>query len=229
MQIPLELDLASFESIKQFAFKIRTKYSTFDCLINNAGLATRNYQMTKESYEMVFGTNHLGHFLLFQQLKDIIDQNQPRIVIVASKMHERGKIDFDTIGKITEATDSKTMRGLYANSKLANVYFARELYKRGYDAHVLCPGLCNTDFFRDYNPKWYHYVLFSPIVWLMLRSSKQGAQNIIYCATDNINTEDENPAKGYFITSLKQIKSKINFVDTISEKLWNESLKMCEV
>lgn len=184
--------------------------------------------MTKESFEIAFGTNHLGHFLLFHQLKDIIDQNQPRIVIVASKLHERGEINFETMGKITGNTDSKTIRSLYSNSKLANFYFAHALYKKGYNAHVLCPGLCYTDLFRDYNPRWYHFILLSPIVWLMLRSAKQGAQNIIHCATDNINSEEKNPATGYFITSLKQTKSKVKFSDEISEKLWMESMKMCE-
>lgn len=185
--------------------------------------------MTKESYELAFGTNHLGHFFLFHQLKDVIDQNQSRIVIVSSKLHEKGVIDFETMGKITDKTDSKTIRGLYSNSKLANFYFAQALYKKGYDAHVLCPGLCHTDLFRDYNPRWFHYILFSPIVWLMLRSAKQGAQNLIFCATDNVNSKMKNPATGYFITSLKQTKSKIKFEDDISDKLWRKSLRMCEM
>lgn len=56
----------------------------------------------------------------------------------------------------------------------------------------------------------------------------QGAQNIIYCATDNNNTDTENPLTGYFITSLKQKKSKIDFNDDISQGLWKKSLELCQ-
>ncbi|EAT36698.1 AAEL011239-PA [Aedes aegypti] len=223
--IPLELDLASFESIQKFAAEIKAKYPTFDCLINNAGLAMQTPQYTKENYEVHFGVNHLGHFLLVDLLKDNIKNNSARVVVVSSKMHEKNaKIDFENLGKWVERARGDRFNNLYNNSKLMNFYFARELYKRGYDAHVLCPGLCHTDFFRDYNPKWYHYVLLSPVVWLMLRSAKQGAQNIIYCATENSNTADKNPATGYYIANVKQTKSKVAFDDLISERLWKESV-----
>ncbi|XP_058459435.1 retinol dehydrogenase 12 isoform X2 [Malaya genurostris] len=224
--IPLELDLASFESIHKFATEIKDKYSTFDCLINNAGLAVKTPQYTKENYEVHTGVNHLGHFLLVDLLKDNIKANTARIVVVSSKMHEKNaKVDLDNFGKWIDRAPGDRFNVLYNNSKLMNFYFARELYKKGYDVHVLCPGLCHTDFFRDYNPKWYHYLLFSPIVWLFLRSAKQGAQNIIHCATDNINTEEKNPATGYFVTNLKQTKSKVIFDDQISEKFWRESAR----
>ncbi|XP_065083488.1 retinol dehydrogenase 12-like isoform X1 [Ochlerotatus camptorhynchus] len=223
--IPLELDLASFESINKFAAEIKATYPRFDCLINNAGLAMQTPQYTKENYEVHFGVNHLGHFLLVDLLKGNIGDTT-RVVVVSSKMHEKkAKIDFDNLGKWVDRAQGERFNNLYNNSKLMNFYFARELYKKGYDVHVLCPGLCHTDFFRDYNPKWYHYVLFSPVVWLMLRSAKQGAQNIIFCATDNVNTADKNPATGYYIANVKQTKSKFVFDDQVSERLWNESVR----
>lgn len=152
--IPLRLDLCSFESIEAFADTIKTFYSTFDCLINNAGLAVVGEQATNEGFEIHFGVNHLGHFFLTDLLKDLIKRNNSRIVCVSSRMHERGaKIDFDNLGKYVAPPNSRA-NNMYNNSKLMNFYFARELYKQGYDAHVLCPGLCHTDFFRHYNPKW---------------------------------------------------------------------------
>lgn len=226
--IPMELDLSSFDSIRMFVTKLKKEYPKFDCLINNAGLGSKTNELTKENFEIHFGVNHLGHFLLTDLLKDTIKANNTRVVVVASKMHEKGVIDFENLGKIVETTNTR-VNPHYNNSKLANVYFARELYKKGYDVHVLCPGLCATDFFRSYNPRWYHYIAFSPIVWLFLRSAKQGAQNIIHCATDNVNTESQNPEQGYFVTSLKQTKSKIAFTNEISEKLWKESERMCGI
>lgn len=227
--IPLELDLASFDSIKSFVAIIKEKYPVFDCLINNAGLAVQNNQSTKENIELHCGTNHIGPFLLTNLLLDKIKENNARVVIVSSKMHEKASIDFDNFGKFTEKPRGERTNHLYNNSKLMNFYFAKELYKRGVDVHVCCPGLCNTDFFRDYDPKFYHYILFSPVILFFLRSPEQGAQNIIYCATDDVNTEDKNPDKSYLVINLAQTKSKINLSDDISEKLWNESAKLCGI
>lgn len=227
--IPLTLDLASFDSIEAFASTIQESYRNFNCLIANAGLAVAEEATTKEGFEVHFGTNHLGHFFLTDLLKDIIKSNNSRIVVVSSRMHEKAKIDFENLGKYVKPKGR--MNEMYNNSKLMNFYFARELYKQGYDAHVLCPGLCHTDFFRHYNPKWYHYIIFSPIAWWYLRSGEQGAQNIIYCATDNVNTPTKNPATGYIVKDLKQAKSKIadKITDEISEKLWNESARLCRL
>lgn len=177
--IPLELDLKSFESIKSFSDKLRDEYPHFHCIINNAGLSATKKEMTKENYEVHFGVNHLGHFLLIDRLKDLIRMNNSRIVVVASRMHERAAIDLKTLGQWIE-TDAARGRGnkLYNNSKFMNIYFSRELYKQGFDVHVVCPGLCNTDLFRSYNIKWYHWVIFSPVIWLFLRSSKQVCMHI---------------------------------------------------
>lgn len=110
-----------------------------------------------------------------------------------------------------------------------NFYFAKELFKKGVDVHVCCPGLCNTDFFRAYNPKFYHYIMFSPVILFFLRSPEQGAQNIIHCATDNVNTDDKNPDKSFLVVNLEQTKSKIDLNEEVSEKLWIESAKLCEL
>lgn len=228
--IACHLDLASFESIVDFAENIKENYPNFICLINNAGLAMPDTKhKTADGIELHFGTNHLGHFLLTRLLQDRIHANKARVVVVSSMLHQRGNIDFATIAKCVEPEGVISSRNnmLYNTSKLANFYHARELYKRGFDAHVLCPGLCHTDFFRDYNPHWYHYILFAPVVWLLLRSAEQGSENIVFCATDNVNTEEKNPATGYYVRNLQQTKSKVQFDDEIGTRLWTESEKLC--
>ncbi|CRL05075.1 CLUMA_CG018080, isoform A [Clunio marinus] len=227
--IPLELDLASFDSIRKFANVIKETYPVFDCLINNAGLAVQTKQTTKEGIELHCGTNHIGPFLLTNLLLENIKKNNSRVVVVSSKMHERATIDFENFGKFTEKPSGERSNHLYNNSKLMNFYFAKELFKKGIDVHVCCPGLCNTDFFRDYDPKFYHYILFSPVILFFLRSPEQGSQNIIHCATDNVNSDDMNPDKSYIVVNIQQTKSKINLSDEISEKLWAESAKLCGI
>ncbi|XP_055376935.1 retinol dehydrogenase 12-like [Condylostylus longicornis] len=224
----IKLDLSSFESIKTFANTIKSDYPNFDCLINNAGLAKKEHSLTADGFEMHFGVNYLGHFLLYNLLEDNVRRNKSRVVVVTSSLHERGKIDFNEFTNTNTNPESNSRHNkYYANSKLANFYFARELYKRGVDCHTLCPGLCYTSLFRDYKPKWYHFVAFSPVIWLMLRTAEQGAQSIIHCATDNINTEELNPYTGYYIKNLKQTKSKHVFEDVISTRLYEESLRLC--
>jgi NAD(P)-dependent dehydrogenase (short-subunit alcohol dehydrogenase family) len=160
---------------------------------------------------------------------DTIKSNRSRVVIVSSKLHEKGAIKFENFGKLEEIEEGKKTKknDTYSNSKLMNFYFAKELYQRGIDCHVLCPGLCYTNLFRDFKAKFYHYILFSPIILFFMRSAKQGAQNILYAALDNVNDLEKNPSKSYIIMNLKQTKSKITLNDDVSTRLWKESEKLC--
>ncbi|XP_058054904.1 retinol dehydrogenase 14-like [Anopheles bellator] len=225
--IPMQLDLASFQSVRQFAGELERTIPRLDCLVNNAGLAARTPEFTHEGYEIHYGVNHLGQFLLVDLLKKRLLEQGTRVVVVSSRMHEiEAEIDFDNLGRWVEY-DSRLNR-LYNNSKLMNFYYARELYKRGFNVHVLCPGLCHTDFFRHYDPKWYHYLIFSPIVWLMLRSGEQGAQNIIFAATESATTPERNPVTGYFISNVRMRRSKFHFDEETSARLWDESVRAIE-
>ena len=58
------------ESVRKFADKVLNSEPRLDILINNAGVMVCPYQKTKEGFEMQFGTNHLGHFLLTILLLD---------------------------------------------------------------------------------------------------------------------------------------------------------------
>ena len=123
--IPLEL--SSLESVRKSAGIFLASGLPLHVLINNAGLAGHR-GITKDGFEIQFGVNHLGHFLLTQLLEEKLKESAPsRVVIVASKAHYRAsKLDFDV---------ERTTKGLsgfpaYSNSKLANVLHAKALAKR---------------------------------------------------------------------------------------------------
>ncbi|MDP6183209.1 MAG: SDR family NAD(P)-dependent oxidoreductase, partial [Gammaproteobacteria bacterium] len=93
----MPLDLASFASIRQFATDFQNKFAHIDVLLNNAGLVPFKKQITVDGFEMQFGVNHLGHFLLTKLLLPQLNAaGNARVINVASMMHHLGKIDFDS-------------------------------------------------------------------------------------------------------------------------------------
>lgn len=142
----LPLDLASFDSIRKCAARFQATYPHLDVLINNAGLFTSYLQKTEEGFELQFGVNYLGHFLLTNLLlPQLLAAPAPRVVHVSSKGHYGGSIDFDNL---RGERGQETYQGLaaYAQSKLANVLFARELARRYPQivSNALHPGVVRT-------------------------------------------------------------------------------------
>jgi len=71
------LDLASFASIKKFCAEVLAQESRIDILVNNAGIMRCPYWKTEDDFEMQFGVNHLGHFLLTNLLLDRPNKRGP--------------------------------------------------------------------------------------------------------------------------------------------------------
>ena len=124
-----QLDLASFESIRKFADEINNEEEAIDILVNNAGLAMTTQQKSQDGFEIQFGVNHLGHFLLTLLLLDKLKQSKSiaRIINISSAIYFQGEIDFDDINFEKRKYDAMKA---YAQSKLANILFTRELAKR---------------------------------------------------------------------------------------------------
>lgn len=121
------LDLASLESVRQFALKLMTEKKRVDLLINNAGLMAVPYEKTRDGFEMQFGVNHVGHFALTALLWPRISESEgSRVIQVGSMAHYFGKIRFEDIH--WEKGYSKW--GAYGMSKLANLLFVKELANR---------------------------------------------------------------------------------------------------
>lgn len=123
----LRLDLASLDSVRQFAKEFSASHPKLDVLCNNAGVMALPYRRTADGFEMQFGTNHLGHFALTGLLLEkLLATPGARVVNVSSGAHRAGRIRFD---------DLQWERGYrkwlaYGQSKLANLLFAFELQRR---------------------------------------------------------------------------------------------------
>lgn len=135
------IDLASQASIREFSKQFHEVETNLHILINNAGVMACPKSYTNEGFEMHFGTNHLGHFLLTNLLLDLLKASAPsRVVVVASLFHIVGKICKTDLGG--EKFYFRWFQ--YASSKLANILFTRALARRlqgtGVTANSLHPG-----------------------------------------------------------------------------------------
>lgn len=183
------LDLASFESIREFVKSFKAKFSRLDILINNAGFSGIPYSKTKDGIEMHFGAMHLGHFLLTGLLIDMLKANGcSRVINVSSRAHLNGKIHWDDL----QMEKNYGVFPPYNQAKLMNCLFTVQLAKKfgqfGVTAVSLHPGLVRTDIFRDYKGlslKAIVMTLVLPIFWLTSKSSRAGAQTTIHCAVDS--------------------------------------------
>ncbi|ENN73512.1 retinol dehydrogenase 11 [Dendroctonus ponderosae] len=218
---PLELDLSSLRSVQSFA-KIVNEYEFIHILVNNAGVAyPRNQRLQSiDGFEMHFAVNHLGHFYLTTLLEKVLVRSRARIIVVASSLHEKGRLDLKAIRNL----EFEEGENLYANSKLANVYFAQELarrFKKSMNVHAVCPGWVYTNLFR-HSFKWYHCILMVPVAFLYMRTAKQGSETAIYCATEPSLDEET----GLMYKDCKKYNSKTIFYDKIATQLWDESQDM---
>ncbi|RNL77821.1 SDR family NAD(P)-dependent oxidoreductase [Nocardioides marmorisolisilvae] len=125
---PVIADLADQSSVRRAASEIST-FGPIDILINNAGVMALPYSRTVDGFEMQFGTNHLGPFLLTGLLlPQVIASGHGRIVSVgshAARFARRAPLDDP---RTQERRYSKWSS--YGESKLANLMFAFELDQR---------------------------------------------------------------------------------------------------
>jgi NAD(P)-dependent dehydrogenase (short-subunit alcohol dehydrogenase family) len=143
------MDLGLMASIREAADHVAARAAKIDGLILNAGImAPPVRQETADGFEIQFGVNHLGHFLLAGLLSARVKAAQGRFVSVSSTMHKHGarRIRFEDLNW---QTDYHPAQG-YAQSKLANVFFIRELNKklreagRGEAGYLAHPGYAAT-------------------------------------------------------------------------------------
>lgn len=183
-----ELDLGSLDSVRAFARKFSQEHSALHGLVNNAGVMNTPLKRTSDGFEMQFGVNHLGHFLLTQLLLPVLKTSAPsRIVNLSSAYHDRamgreGAIHFDDPNYTSRKYDGWEA---YAQSKLANVLHARQLAERLAGTGVTCvsvhPGWVRTGLVRNSTPVWVQDYLLRPVLHLAgMIEPWEGAQSTLH-------------------------------------------------
>lgn len=225
----MQLDLASLQSVRSFADSFLRSEPRLDLLINNAGLM--NGGKTEDGFGMIFGVNHLGHFLLTVLLLERLKASEAsRVVTVASKAYEMGKVDFSCLAAHRDLALGSSDFHLfqkYCHSKLCNVLFTYELAKRLQGSSVTCyslhPGAIKTEIGR-YSGFWWK-LLVTPFVFLFFVDAESGAQTTLHCALQ----DGIEHLSGHYFTQcapLSGIAAKARD-DAAAKKLWELSESFC--
>lgn len=184
-----EIDLSSLESIRKAAAELGGRYPAIDLLINNAGVMMPPYGLTKDGYELQFGTNHLGHFALTGLLiSQLLATPGSRVVTVSSNAHRAGRMNFDDLSSARRYRRSAA----YGQSKLANLMFTYELQRRlsaaGAQTMAVAahPGTVRTDLTRHLSALSNAAIgpRFSSLNSWFVQGVAMGALPILRAATD---------------------------------------------
>ncbi|XP_068420335.1 retinol dehydrogenase 14 isoform X2 [Eschrichtius robustus] len=213
-----ELDLASLRSVRSFC---QEEEPRLDVLINNAGIFQCPYMKTEDGFEMQFGVNHLGHFLLTSLLLGLLKSSAPsRIVVVSSKLYKYGDINFEDLN--SEQNYNKSF--CYSRSKLANILFTRELARRlegtNVTVNVLHPGVVRTNLGRHIHIPLLVKPLFNLVSWAFFKTPLEGAQTSIYLAS---SPEVEGVSGKYFGDCKEEELLPKAMDESVAGKLWDVS------
>lgn len=236
----IELRLDSLASVRAAAKVFHEKSDKLNLLVLNAGVMATPEGRTEDGFETQFGTNHLGHFLLFQLLKpDLLAASTPefqsRVVVVASAGHRYGKVRFHDFNFEKDPYDPWAS---YGQSKTATIYLANEIERRygskGLHALPVHPGIVATNLSQYLSQEIVEGMLKDETRHKTIKSEPQGAAAAVYAGLSRTwegrggkylsNLVDEGPAD----TTRDWLNNEVGYAPWIydeesANKLWKAS------
>ncbi len=211
-------DLSRLAEMKRVAAEIAAAEPRIDVLINNAGAVFGTRQVTEDGLERTFALNHMSYFVLTALLRERLRAAAPaRVVNTASGRHRKGNLDFADL----QAAGNYRSFKAYANSKLCNVLFTRELAWRlgdsGVTANCLHPGFVATRF-GDQAGGWQSLAIRLAKVGAI--TPEQGAETLVYLAS---SPEVARRTGGYYGQCRPKTPSAQALDSAAAKRLWAES------
>ncbi len=239
----LLLDLSDLSSVRAAVAAFKQRHQQLHILCNNAGLMTLPYGQTKDGFELLFGTNHLGHFALSGLLLELLRATpKARVVTLASIAHRKGQLPMDDLHWQREPYSKSRA---YGRSKLANLMFAleldRRLQKAGSDTLSVAahPGYSATNIVYGGSGASQN---FGRAVWnrmgaignvLLAQPAHMGALSTLYAAVaDTVKGGDYIGPDGYieFRGHPTRVQaSELARNETLAAELWARSEHMTQV
>lgn len=210
----LPLELSSLDSVRKFVELFQQRNLPLDILVNNAGIFNKR-GVTREGFELIWGTNYLGHFLLTNLLLEKLKKSaSSRIVMVASDLVRQPKsINWDLVEKKTPINFLE----LYAVSKLCLLLLTKELAKKfnntSLSVNAVHPGFVQSNITIWHRLSKYLGVGLAP---------EQGACSALFCAT---SADLEGISGKFFDSKAREIElPRLAQSKVLSQELWERSL-----
>jgi retinol dehydrogenase-13 len=218
------LDLASFDSIRTFAADVLAAHRGVHVVVHNAGLHLSDRRETAEGFEMTFGVNHLGPFLLTRLLHERLVASAPaRVVVVSSAAHRRAAAGLPFHDLQTAGRRYAGFR-VYAETKLANILFTRELARRlagtGVTANACHPGLVASEFGHGGDTHGLWSALSRPVIGRIGLTPAQGASTQVWLAS---SADVAGRSGGYYVRCREMEPSRAARDDEAARVLWEIS------
>ncbi|KAI3319788.1 NAD(P)-binding protein [Xylariaceae sp. AK1471] len=224
------LDLSSLANVKKFSADFLKEAERLDLLFLNAGISTTSPALTEDGYESQFGVNHIGHALLTQLLMPKLletaarPESDVRVLVTTSlAAHLAPPATGLALGSMKEPGPLDSPYQRYANSKLANILFARKLaqvYPR-----IQCvsfnPGQVKTDLFRKATGinKWFLMTVGMVFMHLTGVSVDKGAENGLWAASASL--KDLRNGAYYEPVGILEDQKKFITDQTLADELWD--------
>jgi len=214
-------ELSEPESVRKAVAEIKSKHNSLNALVNVAAIFKKQRTENSQGLEYMFATNHLGPFILTNELLDLLKAGKPSRVVTVSAPSTT-KINFDDINGNKKF--SAGFIGAFGASKMMNIMFtyalARRLEGTSVTASVFHPGLVKSDLTKDM-PKLLYYI-FKTI------SSAPDKPAKMLCSIA-IDKKYENSNGTFIKYDGKEIQStKYSYDKELQEKLWTISEELSQ-
>lgn len=219
-------DFVLMSEVKRIAEEIRARTPRVDALINNAGGVRDRRIITAEGTEATFAANHLAPFLLTRELMPLLAADgvarpagSARVIAVSSSAHRMSQgLDWDDLQSLNNFTPVTA----YAQAKLANILFTRELARRGGPdgviAQVMHPGVVASNFASHGDEGMRSYMATADTV-----SPDEPAETLVWLA---VEPEGGRDGGRYFHRKAEETPADAAYDDMAAARLWTESEKL---
>ena len=215
----LTADLSHIADTKRIATQFKAQYNRLDALVNIAAIYRANRELSKDGLEMMFATNHMGPFVLTNELLDLLEKSSPsRIVTVAAPSNT--KLNFEDLQGEKKFSAFQAFGGSKMMNLLCGYALAKKLEGTGVTVNTFHPGLVKSDLVKEMKGP------LKLMVNLMSTSPDKAAHALSELAT--ADKYDEVSGKFFDFKQQEKKSSAYSHDEGMQKKLWEISTELAK-